>query len=243
MKFFDLPFRMRHALLCGVALLPLQALAQDAPPHALAELHAHIDIAPGQLKGHPPAAVVWLTPISVEAGSKTVRPGHFTLVQKNRMFMPHLLVVPVGSVVSFPNEDPFFHNVFSYFNGKRFDLGLYEAGKSKDVIFSREGVSYIFCNIHPEMSAVVLALSTPYFAAAGQDENLRLENIPAGEYELHVWIEGLTQPDLARMVRRIHLSPGKSESISLDTRELSREPASHLNKFGQPYDRTPKPAY
>jgi hypothetical protein len=159
------------------------------------------------------------------------------------MFMPHLLVVPVGSVVSFPNADPFFHNVFSYFNGKRFDLGLYEAGKSKDVTFSREGVSYIFCNIHPEMSAVVLALSTPYFATADQDESLRLENIPAGEYEMHVWIEGLTQQDLARVARRIHLSPGKSESISLDARELSREPAGHLNKFGQPYDRSPKPAY
>jgi hypothetical protein len=149
----------------------------------------------------------------------------------------------VGSVVSFPNADPFFHNVFSYFNGKRFDLGLYEAGKSKDVVFSREGVSYIFCNIHPEMSAVVLALSTPYFAAADQDESLRLENVPAGEYEMHAWIEGLTQPDLAHMVRRIHLSPGKSESISLDARELSREPAGHLNKFGQPYDQSPKPTY
>jgi plastocyanin len=243
MKFFDRPSRMLRALLCGVALLPLHAQAQSAQPHAAAELHAHIDIAPGQLKGHPPAAVVWLTPMSAEAAGRTLRPGHFTLVQKNRMFMPHLLVVPVGSVVSFPNEDPFFHNVFSYFNGKRFDLGLYEAGKSKDVVFSREGVSYIFCNIHPEMSAVVLALSTPYFATADQDESLRLENISAGEYEMHVWIEGLTQPDLARLVRRIHLNPGKSESISLDARELSHESAEHLNKFGQPYDRSPKPAY
>jgi hypothetical protein len=60
---------------------------------------------------------------------------------------------------------------------------------------------------------------------------------------MHAWIEGLTQPDLAHMVRRIHLSPGKSESISLDARELSREPAGHLNKFGQPYDQSPKPTY
>ena len=243
MKSFGLPFRVRRALLCGIALLPLQTLAQGTQAHAVAELHAHIDIAPGQLKGHPPAAVVWLTPMSAEPADTPLHPSRFTLVQKNRMFMPHLLVVPVGSVVSFPNEDPFFHNVFSYFNGKRFDLGLYEAGKSKDVTFSREGVSYIFCNIHPEMSAVVLALSTPYFATANQDESVHLESIPAGEYEMHVWIEGLTQPDLERLVRHIHLSPGKSESLSLDARELSREPASHLNKFCQPYDRTPKPAY
>jgi plastocyanin len=243
MMLIGIPFRICYALMCGVALLPPQALAQNAQPPAGAELRAHVDLARDQLKNHPPATVIWLTPISAETPGKTLTPGRYTLVQKNRKFMPHLLVVPVGSVVSFPNADPFFHNVFSFFNGKRFDLGLYEAGKSKDVNFSREGVSYIFCNIHPEMSAVVLTLSTPYFATANQDENLRLENIPAGEYELHVWIEGLTQQDLARLVRRIHLSPGKSESVSLDARDLSLEPASHLNKFGQPYDRSPKPAY
>jgi plastocyanin len=233
---------MLRAFLCGVAFIPIHALALNAQSE-VGEVHVHIALAAGQLKGHSPAAVVWLTPMSDENSGSTLRPGHFTLIQKNRMFMPHLLVVPVGSVVSFPNADPFFHNVFSYFNGKRFDLGLYEAGKSKDVVFSREGVSYIFCNIHPEMSAVVLALSTPFFGTANQDENVHMESIPAGEYEMHVWIEGLTQPDLARMVRHIHLSPGQSESISLDARELSREPAGHLNKFGQPYDQSPKPTY
>jgi hypothetical protein len=243
MMFSNMPSRACRALLCGVALLQFQALAQDAQPPRGAELHASIELAPRPIKGHPPAAVVWLTPLSAEGSIRIPPPGHFTLVQKNRMFAPHLLVVPVGSVVAFPNADPFFHNVFSLFNGKRFDLGLYEAGKSKDVVFSREGVSYIFCNIHPDMSAVVLALSTPYFAVADRDESLRLNDIPAGEYEVHVWIEGLTQADLDRLVRRVHLSPGQLDSISLDARELSREPASHLNKFGQPYDQPSKPAY
>ena len=239
----NIPFRVCHAVLCGFALLPLLAPAQGEQPSKGAELHARIDLAPRQIKGHPPAAVLWLPPVSADAAEQTPPPGRFTLVQKNRMFTPHLLVVPVGSVVAFPNADPFFHNVFSLFNGKRFDLGLYEAGKSKDVVFSREGVSYIFCNIHPEMSAVVLALSSPYYAIADQDESFHLDNIPAGEYELHAWIEGLTQPDLDRLVRRVHLGPGKSESISLDARDLAREPASHLNKFGQPYEQAPKPAY
>ena len=85
-------------------------------------------------------------------------------LQKNRVFQPHLLIIPVGSVVQFPNADPFFHNVFSLFDGKRFDLGLYEAGSTKSVTFSREGVSYIFCNIHPEMSAVILTLSTSLYS-------------------------------------------------------------------------------
>jgi len=90
-----------------------------------------------------PPAVIWLNPLH-EAASQPIAPGSFTLLQKNKMFTPHLLVVPVGSSVAFPNADPFFHNVFSLFDGRRFDLGLYEAGSTRSVVFSREGVSYIF---------------------------------------------------------------------------------------------------
>jgi plastocyanin len=235
--------QIRYMVFCSFALFPLLVLAQREQHLSVAELHARIDLPARQMKEHVPAAVLWLKAISSTTTSQTMPPGHFTLVQKNRMFMPHLLVVPVGSVVTFPNADPFFHNVFSLFNGKRFDLGLYEAGKSKDVVFSREGVSYIFCNIHPEMSAVVLAFSTPYYAVADREENLRVANIPPGEYEVNVWIEGLTQRSLDRLVRRVHFGPGQSESISLDVRDSSRESPSHLNKFGQPYEQDPKPTY
>ena len=90
------------------------------------------------------------------------------LVQKNKSFEPHILVVPAGSMVEFPNRDPFFHNVFSLFEGKRFDLGLYEAGTSRMVRFDRPGISYIFCNIHPEMSAVVITMATPLYAISNR---------------------------------------------------------------------------
>src|ERR1700722_16491938 len=104
--------------------------------------------------------VVWLNSTSDDPPA-SAKPGRFRLAQKDKSFHPHLLVVPLGSSVDFPNLDPFFHNVFSQFNGKRFDLGLYEEGSNKTVRFDHEGVSYIFCNIHPEMSAVVIALETP----------------------------------------------------------------------------------
>ncbi|HVT98050.1 MAG TPA: hypothetical protein VHE33_11130, partial [Acidobacteriaceae bacterium] len=120
---------------------------------------------PGNVTAMPPA-VVWLKPLQPVDPAPAEPHKSYTLLQKNRSFIPHLLVVPVGSHVEFPNEDPFYHNVFSLFDGKRFDLGLYEAGSTKTVTFSREGVSYIFCNIHPEMSAVVLALATPFYAIA-----------------------------------------------------------------------------
>ena len=112
--------------------------------------------------------VVWLTPLAPAIADpvSTPKPGHYRLVQKDKTFTPHLLVIPTGSSVDFPNLDPFFHNVFSLFNGKRFDLGLYESGSSRTVHFDHDGVSYIFCNIHPEMSAVIITLSTPYYGVS-----------------------------------------------------------------------------
>jgi len=164
------------------------------------------------------------------------------LLQKNRMFTPHLLVIPVGTTVDFPNADPFFHNVFSLFDGKRFDLGLYEAGSKKAVTFSREGVSYIFCNIHPEMSAVVLTLSTSLYDVADSNGAFHLSDVSEGDYELHVWIEGVTQPALDQMTRRVHLSPGSSDLGLLPVPALQHD-ATHANMFGQPYDRDVKPTY
>ena len=83
--------------------------------------------------------------------------------------------------MNFRTKDPFFHNVFSLFNGKRFDnLGSYESGTSRSVRFDREGVSYIFCNIHPEMGAIVLALNTPYYGTSNEGGLVTLHNVPAG---------------------------------------------------------------
>ena len=157
------------------------------------------------------------------------------------MFTPHLLVVPVGSSVAFPNADPFFHNVFSLFDGKRFDLGLYEAGSTRSVVFSREGVSYIFCNIHSEMSAVVIALATPYFAVSDGGGSLHVGGVPAGDYFLHVWIEGQRSSALEELTRRVHVS---GPAMDLGTiRAAAPAPSNHLNKFGLPYEPDSRPIY
>lgn len=188
-------------------------------------------------------AVVWLDPIGHSLPSE---PGHstrFTLLQKNRMFSPHLLVVPVGSVVSFPNADPFFHNVFSLFNGKRFDLGLYEAGSTKEVTFSRAGVSYIFCNIHPEMSAVIVTLSTSLYSVADRRGEFQIPNVPTGDYEMHIWIEGASQPDLNRMTRRVHLTQESGDLGLVEAPSILIKSEPHSNMYGQPYDRDVKSPY
>lgn len=200
-----------------------------------AKLSGRVLLPAAALKSHAPSIVAWLTPVGQSPSVPAPSPGHFRLVQKNRTFTPHLLVIPVGSLVSFPNQDPFFHNVFSLFNGKRFDLGLYEAGSSREVNFSREGVSYIFCNIHPEMSAVVIALATPLHAIADSAGSFSIHPVPPGIYELHVWIEGTPQPDLDHLIRRITLTLGQSASVTIDASSAYHPNRSHLNMFGKPY--------
>jgi plastocyanin len=183
--------------------------------------------------------VIWLEP--KEANREMRAPGHlqWRMVQKNKQFMPALLVVPVGSSVEFPNQDPFFHNVFSLFDGKRFDLALYQAGTSRGVKFDREGVSYIFCNIHPDMHAVVIALRTPLYAVSGPSGSFNITNVPFGEYVLHLWYER-TRPDLLQALNRPVTVTSTRISVPLiRIPELQELSATHKNKFGKDYDRTP----
>ncbi len=187
-----------------------------------------------------PPAVIWLNPVSAHLIPPAV-PGRFTLTQKNKMFSPHLLVVPVGSVVAFPNADPFFHNVFSLFDGRRFDLGLYEAGTSRSVTFSREGVSYIFCNIHAEMSAVVISLETPFYGQADAQGVFHIRDVPEGDYDLSVWIEGQKQNELDRLTRRVHIAAGNTDLGAI--RAGRPDATQHLNKFGKPYEPDAHPIY
>jgi hypothetical protein len=166
------------------------------------------------------------------------------LIQRNKTFDPHLLVVPVGSVVEFPNRDPFFHNVFSLFEGKRFDLGLYEAGSTRKVRFDKPGISYIFCDIHPEMSAVIIALPTPYYGVSDSRGQVVMPNVPAGRYALHIWYEAALPEQLNAMTREIEVSPNTSTLGVIRLSAVSLQLA-HKNKYGQDYDPpTPdNPAY
>jgi hypothetical protein len=182
--------------------------------------------------------VVWLSPLKPGGLTPAIpaRQPLYRLVQKDKMFTPHLLVVPTGTQVEFPNQDPFFHNVFSLFNGKRFDLGLYESGTSRSVRFDREGVSYIFCNIHPEMGAVVLALNTPYYGISGENGVVALHNVPAGSYRLNVWSEigQLANPNVSQRIVQVSTDPVYLGDITLwaTTDAL----AHHKNKFGEDYE-------
>jgi plastocyanin len=207
-------------------------------------LRAHVDLTKaGHRLKDSSQAVIWLTPVgaSVQPPQQTQIPQ---LVQRNKSFHPSLLVVPAGGKVEFPNHDPFFHNVFSLFEGKRFDLGLYESGTTRVVQFDKPGISFIFCNIHAEMSAVVIALATPYYAVSDSHGDLSIPDVPPGRYQLQIFHSGVAPDALRTVSREITVGPGQT---TLGTFALAESDVTgaHKNKYGRDYDRPlpDSPAY
>jgi plastocyanin len=141
-----------------------------------------------QVEGKPAHnAVVWLEAANAPAQPQSSR---VVLDQRNLMFTPHVLAVRVGTTVEFPNNDKVFHNVFSFRDGKKFDLGMYPKGMSKRIVFDKPGLARLFCNIHPNMAAYVLAVDTPYFAVSNERGAFSIPGVPPGTYTYHAWRPG-----------------------------------------------------
>ncbi len=199
--------------------------------------------------GHPltnaSKAVLWLTPVGATVELPRQEASQIPqLVQKNKSFQPSLLVIPVGGKVEFPNHDPFFHNVFSLFEGKRFDLGLYESGTTRFEQFDTPGVSFIFCNIHAQMSAVVIVLATPYYAISDARGEVSIPNVPPGRYQMQVFHSSVAPDALRALSREITVAPGDS-SLGTFTLTETDVTLAHKNKYGRDYDRPDpdSPAY
>jgi len=228
-----IPHRMPLTLLLLAG--SFSALGQQSP------LKAHVELTRnGHALKDASKAVMWLTPIGATADAPQQKSSEIPkLVQKNKSFQPSLIVIPVGGKVEFPNHDPFFHNVFSLFEGKRFDLGLYEGGTTRFVQFDKPGISFIFCNIHAQMSAVIIALDTPYYAVSDSHGDLNFAGVPPGRYNLQVFHTSVAPDALHALNREITVAPGAS-SIGTFTLAESDLELAHKNKYGRDYDR-PEP--
>jgi plastocyanin len=183
--------------------------------------------------------VVWLTPVPNQpvtpstTRSNAVRPK---IIQKNKRFETRLLAVEVGTIVDFPNRDPFFHNVFSLYEGKKFDLGLYEAGTTKSVPFDKAGVCFIFCNIHSQMSAVVVVVDTPYFMRLNTAGEFRISDLSPGRYQLNVWAERCSPATLKAASRQITVEGPLTTLGTIQLRESRDLVTAHQNKHGKDYE-------
>lgn len=174
------------------------------------------------------SALVWFEPerkVSVEAPRE---PFEMTTVRKE--FQPKVLAVPKGATVSFPNQDPILHNVFSVSGRNRFDLGLYRGGEAKEARFTDPGVVRVFCNVHHSMVAYVAVLDTPYYARIGRDGSFRLDGVPPGPGTLTIWHD---RADAETLDVVLPLASPLRVDLELTKEQIPR----HRNKFGKPYTR------
>ena len=187
-------------------------------------------------RGQNPAVsetLVWLEP-----AAKTYKKpaATFTMTTRSKTFLPHVMAVPAGSTISFPNEDPIAHNLFSLAPGNTFDLGLYRKGAGKTHKFDTAGTVNVYCNVHPNMSAVVHVMSTPFYGFTDASGNYSFD-VPPGKYRVVAWNEqGGTSAPSELEIRADGTVTGAT-LLTIDGRNFRI--SQHKNKFGQSY-RPPK---
>ena len=184
-------------------------------------------------RGQNPIAaetLVRLEPVGTHAPK--VAPGRFQMITRGKMVVPHVLAVPVGSTVDFPNEDPISHNLFSLSSNNAFDLGLYRKGAGKSQQFNTTGLVNVYCNVHPNMSAVIQVLDTPYFTFSDPTGNYTIANVPAGRYRLIAWNEQGGEVESPVEVSGAGNVAG-NVALMIDSRNYRL--TQHLDKNGKPY--------
>jgi len=179
--------------------------------------------------------VVWLEPAGGDPPHR-IPPRHYTMEQKDKHFKPHVLAIPVGATVDFPNNDLIFHNVFSNYDGQKFDVNLYRPNTSRSEVFKRPGIVRVFCNIHPTMSAVIAVLDTPWFDVSKASGDFEIRDVPPGNYTLRIFHERATEETLNALVQPVGVE--KSATLVLKSIHISETgyiPAPHKNKWDKDY--------
>ena len=182
-------------------------------------------------KGGRPATDASEVVVWVEGARARPKPAKAVVEMKGKEFRPRVTVVGVGSTVEFPNGDPIFHNAFSVSGDNRFDLDLYKRPKTGMFTFQHPGIVRVYCNIHPQMSAVVVVRDNPFFTRANADGSFTLEGVPAGPQVVKVWHERGGEAQAQVTVPAQGAAP--AAAITLDASSFKR--TAHKNKLGKDY--------
>lgn len=178
--------------------------------------------------------VVWLEPAATVKGPRKPAPVTVQMITRGKALIPHVMAIPVGSTVNFPNEDPISHNLFSLSSPNQFDAGLYRAGAGKSHTFAAPGVVNVYCNVHPSMSAVIHVLNTPYSTFADTNGNFSFADVPAGRYDVVAWNE---MGGMVRTTCDVGTNGVAALPLTIDARSYRAAP--HANKYGRSYE-TPR---
>ncbi len=215
----------------------LKVLPKDTPPQPAVAGNSEEDEPPeekpkrgtlaGTVKlGEKPLAgrgVVTLEP--AKGGFKARPPRNRIMEQRNRDFAPKVMVVRLGSTVSFPNFDNVYHNVFSRSEARAFDLGIYKNGQARDVTFDKEGIIRLGCNLHANMAAYIVVVNAPHYAVTDDQGRFHFRSLVPGKYRLRAWSEKTLTPT----VQEITIKPDENTvavSVTADA------PGGSVDKFG-----------
>jgi len=205
------------------------ALVITAPAGAQGAVSGRVSMQekPGEPTKDFDATVVYLMPKGA--------PGRFAetktqMAMNGRQFAPRVRVVTTGSTVEYTNQDPFSHNIFSTAPGAAFDLGTYGSGMTKSTPFKKAGAYPVYCNIHAQMTAFVVVVSTSHYTQAGADARWKMANVPAGKWELHVWHE--RAPEITQDLD-VPAAGLANVDVTLDARGFKQ--VAHKDKMGKDY--------
>lgn len=135
-------------------------------------------------------------------------PPSAVMDQRDKQFVPHVLVVQAGTRVDFPNNDSVSHHVYSFSPTHPFELPLYKGDPHPPLIFDEPGTVVLGCNIHDGMLGYILVVDTPYFGKTGADGRVDLGALPPGKYELHVWTDRAKEDALPKPITIVVPLPG-----------------------------------
>jgi plastocyanin/truncated hemoglobin YjbI len=184
-------------------------------------LHGTVSLEGKPLRG---LGLVMLWPRTGQAAKRV--PKFRVIEQRNKTFAPHVMAVPVGSTVAFPNVDSIYHNVFSVSQPQRFDLGMYKGGDMRQVVFDKPGIIRLGCNIHANMSAYLVVVDAPYYVVSEQDGGFTFRSLRPGKYKVQAWSEQSAEP----MVTEVTVMTGDNQ-MAIDLKGGARQGPGE-DKFG-----------